>query len=511
MKKSLWILILILVISSLAMTVGACGEEATTTTGTTTTAAAGGPRYGGTLTIIQGGPPTGNFGCTYEETNGGDINTADPAIETLLRLDPETQQPIPWLVSEWKIDTTNNYLELTLEKDVMFSDGTPFNADAVKYCLDQYREGTAPQLKNISSIDVIDEYTVRLNVSEWKSYTISCLAAAPGRIASPTAMKEHDNKWLYTHPIGTGPFVMVSWDGTLMEYEKNPDYWREGQPYLDHVTIKYVNDTTTGLMDFMAGNAQIDLSIATTSDQKKQMEADGYKFYNIAGAVLYMLPDSANPDSPFSKLKVRQAVAYAINRDQIPPINTMYATVNQLSYPGFESYNPNVVGYPYNVEKAKQLLSEAGYPNGFTTTAYYPSYEANLYAAIQSWLGTIGIKVELQEIDWGQIISMSKDGYNNGLGYYYVQTSPGADVSECFKSQLSPDGAMAPSSNVIAYPQAYIDNLNKAVNEPDATKRAALLQEMQTILIDEECLMIPTYEDIGPQCPEPQGPQRLYL
>jgi ABC-type transport system substrate-binding protein len=422
----------------------------------------------------------------------------------LLRIDPKTQQPIPWLASGWDIGPNNESLTLTLQKGVTFSDGTPFNADAVKYCLDQYREGTAPQLKNVTSIDVVDEYTVRLNISTWMSYTLPCLAAAPGRIGSPTAMKEHDNKWLYTHPIGTGPFIMANWDGTIMKYDKNPNYWREGQPYLDHIVFQYVTDQTTGMMDFQAGNAQIDLSIATTADQKKSMEAEGYVFYNIPGAVLYMLPDSANPDSPWSKLEVRQAAAYAIDRDSIPPINTMYATVNQLSYPGFESYNPNVVGYPYDVEKAQQMLADAGYPDGFETTAYYPSYEANLYAAIQSWLGDIGIKVNLQQIDWGQIMSMTKEGWDNGLGYYFVQTSPGADVAECFSSQFSPDGAMSPSSKILTFPPTYLDDLDKALHESDAAKRAAFLQDIQKILIDEYCLMIPTYETLAPSVRSPK-------
>jgi peptide/nickel transport system substrate-binding protein len=514
MRKYLLVLILTLVL--IALLVGGCAKTTSTPTSSapaTTTAIATSttPKtttatetitLGGTLTIIQGGPPTGNFGCTYEETNGGDLNTADPAIETLIRLDPKTQQAIPWLASAWKIE--GNALTLTLEKGVTFSDGTPFNADAVKYCLDAYRNGTAPQLKSVTSIDVVDENTVRLNVSAWKSYSITCLAAAPGRISSPTAMKAHDNKWLYTNPIGTGPFVMTSWDGSIMKYDKNPNYWRKGEPYLDHIVIQYVTDQTTGMMDFQAGNAQIDLSIMTTADQRKSMEAQGYKFYNIAGAVLYMLPDSANPDSPWSKLAVRQAAAYAIDRAAIPPISTMYATVNQLSYPGFESYNSKVVGYPFDVTKAKQLLTDAGYSTGFSTTLYYPSYEANLYTALQSWLGAIGITVTLQQIDWGQIISMAHDGFNNGLHYYYIQTSPGADVAECFSSQLSPTGAMAPSTKVIDYPQTYLDNLAKAVNEPDATKRSALLQEMNRILIDDYCLMIPTYETLAPSVRSPK-------
>jgi len=491
------------------MLLGGCNGETTptatttnapTSTETSTATATDTPQYGGYLKIIQG-PPSGNFGCTYEPTMGGDYLAAAPCIETLLMTDINTGRPIPWLASGWEIAPDKSSLTLTLQQGVTFSDGTPFNAEAVKYCLDQYRAGTGTELSNVTSIDIIDEYTVRENLSSWTSYTISCLAVGPGRIASPTAMKEHDNKWLYTHPIGTGPFIMTSYDQTTMKFVKNPNYWQEGKPYLDGLEWNFVSDQTTGLMSFQAGEAQMNLNISNiTPAQVAEMEAKGNIFTLVPGAVMYLLPDSANPDSPWSNLKVRQAAVYAMQSEQIPIIKG-YGVIaaQQLAYPGQEGFNPNVTGYPYNLEKAKQLMAEAGYADGFDTTIWGLEMDTTLYAAIQSWWSAIGIKANIEIVSWGAAGQMiSQQGWNNGCCFYYMQTVPGVDPTQCFNTFFSPTGSMAPTSKSIIYPPDFVSDLTKASTEPDDATRNALLQDMEKIIVDDYCLFVPMHVVITP-------------
>ncbi len=514
MKKILIVTLLVLIVS--AMLVSACSKTsststaavpttttvAPTTTGVVPTASATStetPKYGGILKIIQG-PPSGNFGCTYEPTMGGDYLAAAPAIETLLMIDTKTGEPIPWLASGWTVAPDKSSLTLTLQKNVKFSDGTPFDADAVKYVLDQYRAGTGTELKNVTSIDVIDQYTVRENLSSWTSFTISCLAVGPGRMASPTVMKAHDDKYLYNHPVGTGPFILDSYDTTTMKFSKNPNYWQAGKPYLDGIEWEFDSDQTTGLMSFQNGEAQMNLNISNiTVDQVNAMKAKGYLFTQVAGAVMYMCPDSASSDSPWSNLKVRQAACYAMQQSQIPTIKGYgVLAATQLAYPGQPGYNPDVVGYPYDLAKAKQLMADAGYSNGFDTTIYGIEMDNTLYTAIQSWWAAIGIRAKIQNVSWAQDGQMMTQGWDNGAAFYYMETVPGVDPTQCFNTFFSPTGSLSPTSKSVAYPADYVADLTKATTEPDDNVRNSLLQDMEKIIVNDACLFVPMHVVITP-------------
>ncbi len=171
--------------------------------------------------------------------------------------------------------------------------------------------------QNFISIDVVDGYTVRINLTKWDSTAISNLAGTTGMIISPTACKKNGPDWAETHPVGTGPFEFVSWErDTHITFKKFNGYWQKGKPYLDGVRWTNIIDPLTREMSLQKG--EIDVGIYLDPQNMKKLEKDGYIINRLpAGGASALVPDSANPNSPWAKLKVRQAAQHAINTKDI--------------------------------------------------------------------------------------------------------------------------------------------------------------------------------------------------
>ncbi len=330
------------------------------------------PRYGGTLRLSQqqdgtrvGYPP--KMGPTPYS-----LKMVAPVIETLLRVD-KTGKVIPWLATGFKEDPKAKTITLTLRKGIKFHDGTDFNAEAVKWNLEQARDAKLTGSLEFKAIDRVDDYTVRINLDDWDSTVTANLTQYAGMMISPTAAKKNGPDWAAAHPVGTGPFEFVSWEKDIRAvFKKFPNYWQKGKPYLDEIVWIPIADSNTRFMSFKAGelDAQVTMDLKHLEEAKKL----GYPVSSSGGSgAIGFVFDSANPKSPFADIRVRQAVQYAIDPQAIAK-GVLYGQVeptNQWSYKGHWSYNPSVVGYPYNPAKAKALLKQAGFPNGFKTKIGY--------------------------------------------------------------------------------------------------------------------------------------------
>ena len=418
----------------------ACGGGSTTTTtasstqtsvtspgDTSTSQAALTPKYGGTLraAIL---PQGANIGWPVGLTAGGDM--AQAYYDTLLRSD-EKGNLYAWLAESYKVADDLKSITFTIRKGVKFSDGSDLTADVVKWNLEQQMAvagagappasapaggppasdsagappasapaggppasdsagappasapaggppgGAVPEPK-VTSIEVVDPNTVRVNLRIWDSSVLASFGdAQPGiYMVSKAAYDKNGQEWMMSNPVGTGAFTVASYamDGTA-KLMKNPNYWgKDAQdnqlPYLDEIDFTFSADNTTELM--MAKSGEVDMIVNTFSGKQLTDYKDlGWRTNFFYDANEVWAPDSAHPDSPWSKLEVRQAAEYAVDRATIAEKfgYGFLQAPNQIPPRSTTAYDPNYsLGRNYDPAKAKELLAQAGYPDGFKTS-----------------------------------------------------------------------------------------------------------------------------------------------
>ncbi len=488
-----------------------------------TSPAAGTPVYGGTLKIAMASDV---FSLGFPETMQGaqDQTQARPALESLFRIDP-TGKSVPWLVDTYKEDSTNLTISLTMKKGIKFSDGTDLDAAAVKFNLDTYKAspmggGTFAYVK---SVDVVDPLTVRINLSPWDNTLINNFASSPpGYIISPTAYQKNGADWCKNNPVGTGPFTLLSFQRDVKKvFQKNPNYWIKGLPYLDQIEFDIISDPTVESAALIKGD--VDIFSQTTAKDAASLKQQGFKVSQatVGGGLRVLVGDSAHADSPWSNLKLRQAVQYAIDQQAI--IDTVYkgynVKTNQCAMPGTWSYNPNLVGYPYNPDKAKQLVAESGLTNiKSTIIVVNDPYQVSAYTAVQGYLQAVGITCELQVLDRGK--------YND------IQTTQGWNNALFAAGQLmAPDpmgvvGAVFSSKNTSGIGKMMLKNadIDKAISDayqaPDFASKQQATWAFQSVVYDKYCVWMPVLLNVelatkstrvhGDSLDDPQGSTGLW-
>jgi peptide/nickel transport system substrate-binding protein len=500
MKK---LLILSLAVILLAgMILAGCGESepsqstspATTST-PTPTPTPGEPQYGGVLKIISTLCPSA-LGWPVAMLGYVDSTCMRPCLpETLLNLDKEGHF-IPGLATAWEYSPDLKSITLTLRQGVKFHDGTDFNAEAAKYNIDLYRElSTKAAAKLMTSVDVIDDYTVRLNLSRFESTFIFWLTWEVGRMASPKALERGKEACMFD-PVGTGPFKFDSFVRDVsLKFKRFDDYWQKGKPYLDGIEFDFIADPMAAKASFLAGEAQVIIQISPSD--ALELQQIGMHIYAPPTYSVLIAGDGEHPDSPFADVRVRQAVSYAIDNKAI--VDTLghgfLRATNQLAAPGQWDYNPAVVGYPHNPEKARELLAKAGYPNGFETKlillAGRPEY-ADLATMVQAYLAEVNINAKLETVDFAKFTEYSiKSGWENGLLLTSMAPLTDIDPVDNMVSALSSKDFVIPST-------AHYDDLDAkifaALEEPDFDKKAALMQEVMKLVVDEHCVITYIYQ-----------------
>jgi len=174
------------------------------------------------------------------------------SLETLIQGSVEVPgAAAPLLATSWDLAPDKSFYTFHLRKGVKFHDGTDFNAQAVKWNMDKTVAATRPQLSKVTSIEVIDDYTIQFNLSEWDNQVLGEFGSDPALIISPASFEKKGEKWANTNPIGTGAWVKAKTKrNTMISYVKNKDYWEKGFPYLDEVFYYHIPDATTAMAAF---------------------------------------------------------------------------------------------------------------------------------------------------------------------------------------------------------------------------------------------------------------------
>lgn len=442
-------------------------------------------KYGGRLILI-GPTNVSNIGNPDELSGPTDAGYSFIATEGLLRLDAEGNLG-PWLAEKYEIAPDGSSVTFFLRKGVKFHDGTPFNAKAVKVNVDiQINTKAWANMKSVKSCEVIDEHTVRLNFVDGKFDWVVMNSLAgffSCMMFSPTALQTKDAKWLRSHPVGTGAFKLVEYKrDQYLKYDRFDEYWG-GKAYLDGIDLRIIPDPTTSLLAFKSGEVH---AVGILTKDAADMIKSGYEVRETSNFVFNMslLPDSNNTESPFHDIRVRRALEHAIDKKAlVEGLTDGYGTIsNQPFIKGTNVYNPNVVGYPYNPEKAKALLAEAGYPNGFTTKVLMVDVmPLDMPIAVQDMVKQVGITLEFDRVSLPQFNFQVGVGWE-GLAVGGCFTGSGSDPANSLRNGPLSNNTTWVSNN--QPDEAYALSV-EAATELDPDKRAAIYRKLSKMLTDD--------------------------
>ena len=439
-------------------------------------------KYGGVLKIATTHPGKG-FGYP-PGLRGADVDYANLCLQRLLGVDEEGALQ-PQLATSWELSPDEKYYTVHLRKGVKFHDGTDFNAQAVKWNLDEIKKAKSLTVTQVTSIDVIDDYTVRLNLSEWDSLILTHLAAdGHAFMISPTAVEKNGAKWAEMHPVGTGPFKVEEFMRNVpVKYERFDDYWDEGLPYLDGIEITYMPDPMTRLISLKAGDVDVVIGVELADAADLQVEGH-FDLGSVSVACSNVFFNTRDPECIYADKRVRQAIEYAIDKE---------AMAKALGY-GFTraTYEmiPRVYECPgkvlrkYDPDKARQLLAEAGYPDGFKTEILIePRPERKTDAvALQGYLAEVGIDLEVNVVEFVVCRTVQMEG---GLGESMFMAPYRSPVNSLYSADMNIPSTTPNAPIEMARTPGLEDMLAQAKKEKDPDKVTELLYQMEKLAYDD--------------------------
>jgi peptide/nickel transport system substrate-binding protein len=422
-------------------------------------------------------------------------------VETLVTFPEEKTEVVPGLAESWTISKDGLQYSFKLRKGIAFHDGTPFNAAAVKFSIERQINPDHPASKigkypfanyffgNVKAVEVLSDDRVAFLLKEPRASFLAVLTAGAASMVSPTAVMKAGQDYP-SAPVGTGPFKFASWErGQRVVLEKNPTYWKGPVKY-DRVVFRPIVEDQARLTELLTG--QLDLIVGVPADFVSQLETNPkVGLLKQTGVHVWYLGIN-NQKKPFDDRRVRQALNYAVNKDAI--VRDVLKGTGALSkgpvQPNTWGSEPGLKAYPYDPARAKKLLAEAGYPNGFTTTLWVPESGSGMQApvamstVIQSNLKAVGVNVTMQTMEWGAYLAKlrSKEQELFALSWMAGMEDPDMVMYPLLhSSQWTPNGP-----NRALYKNDTFDRLlTEARHTTDQAKRAALYKQAQKILIED--------------------------
>jgi peptide/nickel transport system substrate-binding protein len=366
-----------------------------------------------------------------QATDGMSLNVSQEIVKGLLQFKDGSFDVEPAIARSWKMSSDGTTWTFALKHNLKFSDGTPVNAQAVVFNFDRWRLPGDPYRGNLPYAYYADMFggfpglivkvaapapdTVVFTLARPFSPFLRDLAMPPFGISSPAAVKANVAEY-GQHPVGWGPYMLAEWvKDDHITLRANPDYPIQGA--YGEVIVRDIPDQATSVLEMQQGDVDI-LTDPRPDDTVLLAKQSGLTVYfQPANNNSYLALNLDRP--PFGKLAVRQAIAYGINVPQI--VHAFYpkgATVaSNWTPPGMLGENDTLKPYPYDPAKAKQLLTQAGFPNGFSTELYYPTIPRpympdpqRIAEALQSDLKTIGVNVTLEPFEWGVFLDKVAHG-----------------------------------------------------------------------------------------------------
>ncbi|TCO52272.1 ABC transporter substrate-binding protein [Actinocrispum wychmicini] len=414
---------------------------------------------------------------SWETLDKPNTTYLEGVFEGLVALEADGIKVAPRLATEWTQTPTE--LKFTLRPGVVFHDGTPFDAEAVKVNLERVRDtpsGLQPLMEPVSSVDVVDPTHVTLKLKHQAPTLVQQLARRGGLMLSAKSIKDGTYK---TRPAGTGPYMFneqKSVKGAKVVYDLFPRYWDNAAVGPHSLVLQYIGDDDSMVNALTTG--QVDVATVAAAAQKR-VESAGFKtLWYPALRYHFLFFDQAKT---FADTKVRQAVCYALDPKAIvaAQYENLGETYTQRFSEGQPGYNPDVKGYQHDVAKAKELLAQAGNPNIAINFPIFTS-QANLGELVRSQLGAAGIQVTVERMSTAQYFTTYDSGKYPAA--YNTSTEEDTGPLDYYRYHLAPN---APDNKYkVAHPD--LDSVaQQSLTETDPAKQNELWQKMTKIIHDD--------------------------
>lgn len=436
--------------------------------------------------------PLGLDPALVDDNDSGNITCN--IYESLLKFKDTDTSVEPCLAESWTISDDGLVYTFNLRKGVKFHDGTPFNAEAVKFNIDrQMPENLVPKMSyaplvfgDVEKTEVVDEYTVRITLKQSSTPFLRNMAmafAAP--IVSPTALKKYNNN-VMEHPVGTGPYKLVAWDrGQQLILTTNDDYWGQ-KPLTQNVVYRIMKETSARVVALNNGEVDIINGIdANVIDQIKNTN-NNQIFESEGNNVNYMLYNCRD-SYVTAKKEVRKALAQAINIPElVESLYKGYATPAHTFFPSFmEGYNKDVKYVDYDPEAAKKALADLGIKEikilTYSNARYYNTVGGQVLAeAVQAYFDKVGVKAKIDVYDWATFKSkLLTDNWDiSFIGWIGDNGDP-----DNFINILAADDPI--SNQGLWKNEEFISLIQKGIHVPDGEERAKIYQEAERVLAED--------------------------
>jgi peptide/nickel transport system substrate-binding protein len=436
---------------------------------------------GGTLTLGAIFAPV-----TYDPA-GAEWGNRSPyyqaVFDTLLLATPEGTIE-PWLATEWSYNEDNTVLTLTLRDDVTFTDGTQLTADVVVKNLQRFKEGTAPEagfFAGVTSFEAADDTTVVITLGAPDPAMLNYLTRSPGLVGAEASLETADAA---TTPVGSGPYILdtaATVTGTTYSYTKNPDYWNPDVQHYDNLVINVLADPTAALNAIKAGEA----NGVKLVDNAALEEVEGAGWTVNANELdfqgLLLLDRAGTMDPALGNVKVRQAINYAFDREGLlTALQFDHGTVTTQVFPASsDAYDPELDDYyTYDPEKAKDLLTEAGYPEGLTIKMpAVTALGATTYTLIAQQLSEVGITVEQTDVPAASFI-------NDLLAPKYPASFMALEQNsdwQLIQFMIAPSAVFNP----FKYEDPTVDEYMTEIQYGDEATQASVAKELNTYIVEQ--------------------------
>jgi oligopeptide transport system substrate-binding protein len=480
------------------------------------------------LLLLGCGPTAKTNGVVFRYRLASDPPTLDPAHSTdttsgaivlkifdgLVQFDEKTLSVIPAVAASWVISTDGRCYTFTLRKGVLFHNGREVKAADFKYSFervldpktaserrwvlekikgaDAYSKGQAP---SVGGIDVVDDYTLKITLSEPYAPFLAQLCMEAGSVVPREEVEKAGNDKFTLHPVGCGPFKFVRWQPdqeVLLQANKN--YYGGPSKIIDQLVFKIITNTNVALEAYK--NNELDMLDEIPTGQVRLMQEkfpQDVKIWPILGTYYFgfnhqQFPFKNNP-------KLRQAFNYAVDKEKICRIlNEGVSTpARGILPPGLNGYDPNLAGYPFEPDKARALLKEAGYPDGKglpEIALWYNTSESHQRVCqyIQESLKKIGVNITLKNLDWPAYLKALEAGealfYRTG----WIADVPDADN---FLYTLLDTKQWGAPGNYCRYSNVAFDSLvEKARLIASPQERVGLYRKAEKIAVDDACWLL---------------------